>query len=824
MFRRRPFVPLCLSLIAGVLSARAGLELWLVAVGAPLLIGWVAFDHARSGWLATGRALSIMLAAAAGVYSEARHDRSFAPDHVRNFVSRDREPATLEGIVRDEPRFRAAGYRRWTTLTVEARSLARAGGPAAAASGLVRAFVYADEPTAALYGSRIRLRGFISAPPPPANPGMLDTRALLAAERIHATFTAKRPEDLEVLAHGGGSATFRSILEVKARLSAAIRAAVPGDRGALLDSMLLGGRDELDEPVLEAFQRTGTLHLLAISGQHLAIICGLFWFLLARLARLPRRVAIAAVLAIAVGYCLLAGATPSVVRATIMIGVFLLGKLVRREPDTLNSLALAAVVILVLNPGDLANVGFQLSFAAVLGLCLVFPPLREMTLRAAPGLRVRFDSGWLARARLVVVEALLLSVAAWVATAPLILYHFNLVTPGLVLANLVAVPLVWLLLTGGVLLAIVAPLSAAAAAPLGIGCDVAARVLLAVVTVGEKLPGMYFYWPSISVLQVLLAYAAAGAVLVAVRFGARRAALPAGAVLAALAIALPAVVGRGPAAPELRATFLDVGAGSATVLAFGDGRVYLYDCGSSRYLDVGERVVAPILWSRGIRRVDGIFISHAHADHTSGIEAILERFDVAGVYVSTQAGHTRPGRELLADLSARGVPVRALAPDERVVVGEGTYFETLAPAPWAAHKEENDRSLVVRLRVGERSLLLPGDVEEAGTRALLAASAEVGDGLRSDVLLVPHHGGRNDLSEGLARAVAPEVAVVSASADFPVRKTLEAYWGAGAQVLLTASGGAVEVVIDRGAIRTETPGGRWTRPSEELVATGKGGR
>jgi competence protein ComEC len=683
----------------------------------------------------------------------------------------------------------------------------------------------------------VRLCGTLGAPRGPTNPGEADRRPALADEGVHAVLSVGRGAPPEVLARADGS-LMRAIFALRGRLRRDLLSLVPGEAGAFLDSIVLGSRAALSEGVVEDFQRTGTIHMLVVSGQHLSLLAGFFWLLLSRVLCVPARTATVATLGAAVLYCLLTGAQPSILRATIMVAIVLAGRLVRREPDTLNSLAIAAAAILALSPGSLMSVGFQLSFLAILGLELVAKPLQARFLGLLPEVGARASRR--RRAALLAARwaggAVNASIGAWVATGPLIAWRFHLVTPGVVAANIAAALACAAVLYLGFAVLLLAPLSTTIAFPIAWAAGKAAALFMALVHALARAPGAYAYVADIPGLRVALAYGAAAAIaallggVLGVRLAGRaRAGLGVAAALGGVLLLVPPgprPVGAGAA----RLAVLDVGLGATAVLRT-DGGVVLLDCGGGR-LAVGERVIAPYLWREGVRRIEAIYLSHAHADHVNGLLDIADRFAIGRVYVGPWFDEADGGRRALAALAARRIPVEVLAAGRRTIPAPGIEVDVLAPCPKSEaphprraqrgeprlprYEGQNDTSLVLGVRAGGRRVLVPGDIEEDG----IALAAGSGADLAADVALIPHHGAKNDCMDDLAELVEPTVAIASAKRGFSAAASLAAFARRGADVRETASGGAVLVALGPGGIdaRSFLPLRRESERSERQIA------
>ena len=584
------------------------------------------------------------------------------------------------------------------------------------------------------------------------NPGGFDYAEHLAREGILVVGTA-RAERLTVIDDPGPPWHVR----VRRGARQAIERALPPASAALLAGLLLGERTALPSEIDTGFRRAGVYHLLAVSGFNVALIAGATFALLT-LVRTGRRTAAAAAMVVVAGFAAVVGPQPSVVRAVIMATLVLGGLLLDREASVLNSLALAAFVILVLRPGDLHDPGFQLSFAATTGI--VVAPLPRGLVTGAIGV----------------------SLAAELAVLPITLAHFNQLSLIGPLANLGAVPLAGIATIVGL-------------AGVATACGMAAA--------GDVLVNAT--WPVLIALRALVALAASprwalvhlpapawpavacyvAALLLALGWWrlrvddprrARRAGVTAFALLG-VAVAIGVWPLMRPADGRLRVIVLDVGQGDAIVVETPDGHAFLVDAGSGgpMRLDAGERVVAPVLWNRGVLRLAAALTTHDDRDHAGGLAAIRRLFTV---------------REAWSADELRTAPR---------VVG-GVRVTALAGPPDAQRRSRNDNALVLRLDYGLASFLLASDITAATEAALVSAAAP----LAATVLKVAHHGSRGSSTPEFLRAVGPLAAVISVGArnpyGHPSPETLGRLAGTGATIYRTDQDGAVVLETDGRAL------------------------
>jgi competence protein ComEC len=564
--------------------------------------------------------------------------------------------------------------------------------------------------------------------------------------------------------------------ELRRRLVALVP---PGPEQAVVRAMVLGDRTGLERETEEAFRIAGTYHVLALSGAQVALVAALLLWPLRYLCTSPALQA-AVVSSLLGGYALLVGADVPVVRAVLMAVTVLVGRCVDLDADAANLLGGAGLLLLLARPGDCGDAGFQLSFAATLGLLLLTPKV----IAWAPLLPLRLEL------------ALATSLAAQLALLPLLAFHFHRVAPAALVLNLLAVPLSTAVLLAGVAVLLASTLGGWLAAPLGVLAFGAARALLWSGTVVEGVP----------FLDARVATPAAGFVvlyvvgLLGIVFSraARASWLLTGSTALALVLGLPAPVATG----RLELTVLDVGQGDCLVVRSPAGRTMLVDSGGSfeGRLAIGERVLGPYLWFERIHGLDLLLLTHAHPDHVGGAPFLLKNFAVAEVWEGLAPRHDRGYETLDQTLRAALVARRAVVRGN-VFDWDGARVAVLGPRGHSPPPfTQNDDSVVLKLTLGRVSLLLAGDVEASGEVGLAPGAAQV--------LKVAHHGSRTSSGARLLAEVRPRVAIVSAGKanpfGHPHPELVERLGQAGAWLLRTDRDGAIKISTDGEAVWLET--------------------
>ncbi len=699
-------------------------------------------------------ALALLLGAARGALAR----MPGGPDDLEALLPPGPLPLRIEGMVVVPPDLPAAVAGREADgtprlrgrMSVEADTLLGAA-PPRPVSGRVLVLLDGEPPVLAP-GDRVRLTGVVRRPSPPGNPGERD-RASAARERGAAVLLeVPSPGGVERLGEEGGSGPEAWVAGVRASVLTAVHRACEGRGAAVAEALLVGRQDGLDGELVRDFRRSGTYHILVVSGFHVALAAAAAALVLRRAGAGAGATAAGAVLA-AAAFTGVSGMGKPSERALVAVALVSAAPWFRRRSDPLHALALAAGVILFLEPGALDDAGFQLTVAAVLGLLRLAPGIGAVLFARRRFLR-RFpipaaDRSLRRRLGDVLERALPPALGAFAATAPVLAARFGTVCPVTPLANLVVLPLAMAVLALAVLLL---PAGALVPGATAVAMDAAAGVLAATVHAFASLPLAWYAIPP-PPAWLLVADGAVLALAMARRPAGPRALAAAALGLLALAAA-PRLLPPSPPAPSLLA--LRVGHGMAVLADSGDARA-LFDAGG-RGGRVGEDAILPALLARGVVCLDALFVSHEDSDHGGEALLLLETLRVRLLVVGEGFGRCPLGAEVLAAARRAGVPVHRAAAGDRVDL-QGLRIDVLHPARGANFASDNDGSLVLRATLDGLSAILPGDLEEAGTRALLLSGADLG----ADVLLLPHHGSaRNPGLVPLAAATRARLAIASA--------------------------------------------------------------
>lgn len=613
------------------------------------------------------------------------------------------------------------------------------------------------------YGDLLEVRGRLETPPSFED---FDFRQYLLYQGIGSVVSFPQTR---LVRTGQGNHVQETLFSMRERMTDSLSRLMPEPEASLAAGAVLGARSRLPQDLLDAMDSTGTSHLVAVSGQNVSLLAGLVIASLAWL--IGRRPAAWASLGAIAVYCALVGAQASVLRAGVMGAIYVIAIATGRQNTSAIGLALAAAVMTAWKPQLAHDVSFQLSFSATLGLITLAPPLRRLAERAAPaplGPQGNVAFGALA-------DALAMTLAAVVFTAPVTAMAFHRISVTAPLANVLVVPaFVSVFVTSA--LAAAADLAAPFdVRPLGWLAWIPAAYTVAAIRWLSGIPALSVDMGPWGTPAAVLWYGAAFLGAALLHRVAKAAAPPA------------AVIGpaRRPYAFHLAIGVLLVLAGvivwwaaltpperrlSVTVMDVGQGEAILIeDAGRHRILVDGGPSAGAIEAALGRRlpfydrRIDLVVLTHPQADHLGGLPAVMERYRVGAVIAPPSSADSEPYRAWEAAVANSGVPRITARRGERIPLAGGGMLTVLAPGPWQPPSAVNEGSVVLRLQYGGVSFLLTGDMGEEEEQRLL----EAGTDLQAQVLKVGHHGSRTSTSAPFLQRVRPMVGVISVGATNP---------------------------------------------------------
>ena len=663
-------------------------------------------------------------------------------------------------------------------------------------------------------GDRVSFRAKMRRPSGSLNPGGFDYAVYLERQGIDATATVTGSEAVEFLESGRAHAWW-AIWNQFDRWRGSIRLAavqtISQPALGLYMGIIIGDRGYLDPELRDQFMATGTVHLLSISGSHLGLVALLIfavvrwvmlllpadWLLTLSRRITPTRMAAVCTFLPVAGYACLAGAELATMRSLLMMTVGLSAVWLGQERRLFHALSAAAVGILLHDPQALFDISFQLSFLSVIAIAgwLSWPTVAEAEeLPNEPsflGTCVRWGR-----------DSVVMSGVVTVATLPLVAYYFNQLPWLGLFTNVVAVPVVgillvplglaagiWQIMVGGTML------------PMASLNQWLLEHFVDAIRLASMLPGGEWHVAAPSALTMLLFYACLVLLWQRVGHASLRLAAGAGVLLVMLWWAWsPRMFLDGD---HFRVTFLDVGQGDSAVVELPDGQVVLIDGGTTyERFDMGRGVVAPFLWNRGIHAIDQVIGTHPQLDHVGGLAWVVRHFIVKRYWGSGETREELFYRRLQQSLADRGLQEQVAREGQEIVSSGSCRMVVLNPPAGeqldvVLHDSHvgghrlNNRSVVTRLTCGTHTMLFAADVERDGLSRMTGSPSR--DPI--EVLKVPHHGAVSSLNRDWLASLRPQYAVFSAGRHNPYKHpataVIDAYRSEGSTVLRTDRDGGV---------------------------------
>jgi competence protein ComEC len=724
-----------------------------------------------------------------------------------------REPVLIEGILREDAAVTQFGVSLVVDVLAVGTGADRIPGLEAkpgASLGGVRLSLGGELREAAVgrwrAGRRIRTPAFLRRPSVYFDPGVADERRPLARRGTVLVGSVKSAALVEVVARG--SPVSESAAAIRAWTREQIARHV-GSRdaksGGVTTAVLIGDRSGLSADDERRLQEAGTYHVIAISGGNIAILA-LLIVSAGRLLMIPQRPVAVATCVLLIFYGVIAGGAASVARAVTVAVLVLTARVMDHRGPPLNALAVAAILAVATAPVVVLDAGFILSFGATLGILAGVPLIVGKAARPrGHGLRRAWQRGLFTLKTMAAA-----TVCAEAALAPVAATFFSRVSfAGLVL-NFAAIPLMTFVQIGGIVVTATAAWGDAAARLAGFSAHLAANGLLRSAHLVDLAPWLSQDVPPPTLWLVMAYYASLLALLIA---RVRRQAAYSFAICALVILIGPQPASRDAVAPPLlplRVVVLDVGQGDATVVALPDGRALLVDAGglapfsttvdafeAMPGFDVGDRVVAPALRALGVRRIHGLVLTHGDPDHILGVKGVLHHVRTAGIWEGVPVP-PHAGLRALATLALeRAIPWRKVQAGDVERFGAIEVRVLHPPLPeWERQRVRNEDSVVLEVRIGQVSIVLPGDIGHEGEHAIGPRL----DSGRLVVLKAPHHGSATSSTEELIRALRPAAVIFSCGRDnrfgHPHPAVVARYRSIGAEMFSTAEDGAVFVESD----------------------------
>lgn len=598
-----------------------------------------------------------------------------------------------------------------------------------------------------LPGNSIHAEGIFLKGREKRNPGEFDYNKYLNSKGIPGILIINEGDSLSI--DNPNYAFFSTaIFNARKFIDSRIHDLFESEAAGLLRGLLLADRSEIDFELKTQFINSGVIHVLAVSGLHVGYILIIFIFLFGRLNIYLRTILIAAGL---LTFMLITGIPPSVFRATVMALIILLAFISNRSTNLINSIALAAVILLLIDPNEIYNPGFQLSFSAVLSIAVIYPIIEKQVNQ------LQISNRWITRVLLFIG----VSLSAQIGTMPFTLAYFGKLSVISLFANLVVIPAIGIVIAVAFTSLFFSLVSFSLASYFAAVNDLIVSILFSIIKFTGSLKYSFVWIPDYSVFDSVIFYTIIAAFLYAIKDSIRWRSKIVLSLLVLLNIVYLSSLDDKVLLPDnkLSVMVIDVGQGDAILVKFPNNKTALIDAGDlNPFFDNGERIIIPLLMQLGIKKVDYGFISHLDADHYGGFLSLLYHGMISEIFKPPPDGSPKDNR-LEGFLTKLNVNVNYYTREIYELGGARLYILNDDKDDFYNSLSSNDKSGMMKLVYGDVSILFTGDVEKKAEEYYVR---RYGHFLDSNILKVAHHGSKTSSIRSFIDVVTPEISLISA--------------------------------------------------------------
>jgi len=765
---KRPLLLFSVSFVIGILAARITNSYFFIIASVFLMFSIIVLLlPRRSGFICIGVIMLLF-------YSFGAFEYLIIDNKNKNrFKEFENEYVTVCGVISSQPSLKDTRV----SYIISVKEIITGGSKVKTGGKILFTTLLWDDWQVYEHGREISVSGKLNLPSGRRNPGGFNYREYLAQSGISATMFARK-ENVVIGERRKTNVLVSLGLFLKDRIVSVINKSLPEQQAGLLNGMLIGNREGLSKEVQQVFSDSGLSHIMAVSGANVAFIVFPLLFMLRKL-HLKRHIANITAIFVLVVFVFITGFEPSVLRAVIMAIVILTGQILRRENDVLTSISFAALVMLLYNPYNLFNIGFQLSFAATISLVLFNKNIKNL-------LSTRFIPKG-------ITDVLSVTLAAQIGVLPITVYYFNKFSLVSIISNLLVAPVIEAITVLGFVMAIIGQVSIVFSRLIGyVNCTLLSFVLF-ISKITANLPfavvrtitphiimivfyylaiWFFFWYKPVRNIKIKVTHYVLGLVVLSAIY------------------CVPVLVPKG-----LEVVFIDVGQGDSIFVRTCTGKTVLIDGGGGSNIEssfnMGDSVVIPFLLDFGIAKLDVVVATHGHDDHIQGLIPVLESFRVDNFIIPEHTGKEE-FHKLLETSKLREINVYSLKKGDRIRLDGETYFYVLNPDENFSDEIQslNNSSLVLKLHYKDVSMLFTGDIEKEVENKLVQDK----ENIRADILKAAHHGSNTSTTQDFLEIVSPKAVVISVGKNnfgHPSQEVIERLEGKKIPVLRTDKHGAV---------------------------------
>lgn len=600
------------------------------------------------------------------------------------------------------------------------------------------------------YGDKIELVGNFKLAQERRNPGGFDYRFYLKTKKIYGIVKTKNTKKLKE----NNANIISMIANKKANvIKNQSKKLLKNKEACLLIGLLIGDTDEIDEETKEDFRNSNLTHMLAVSGLHVSYVLLGVNYIITKV-KIHKKLSKIIVMLLILFFILVTGATPSVLRAGTMTIYLIIGGIFYRRISVFSSLNLSLLVIIIMNPYCLFDVGLQLSYAGTIGIVYLYPIIKEKIYNKA--------------------NSILITISANIVIIPIMLYNFNTISLTFFISNLLAGPIIGIIIILGFSIIIISLIFFPIANIFSKILNLLIILFLNTAKACANLPFSKIFIITPTLKFIFLYYCLLVFIIIKERIQIRiniKLRNKVIAILIILVIINPIKYFSNIKQSNLKIYFVDVGQGDSTCIVTPKNKVILIDGGGNskdENYDIGKQTLLPYLLDKKINKIDYCIVSHFDSDHCGGLMYILKNLKVKNIIIGKQYEEYENYKEFIKIAKDKKINIRVVEAGEKITIEKNLYIDVL----WPINREKmviqnaiNNNSLVFKLRYINFSMLFTGDIEEIAEKEILDNYKENTEFLKSTILKVAHHGSKTSSTKEFINIVKPKYAVIGVGKD-----------------------------------------------------------
>lgn len=673
------------------------------------------------------------------------------------------------------------------------------------------------------YGDLIDIKALFEEPHEARNYKGFDYKQYLKTKKIYGNITSE--ENIKILSHNNQNILNKIINSVSKNIKNKIYSLLPAVTKEICVGILIGEREDISEQITEAFKESNLTHMLAVSGAHMSYVVLGISIVLKKLGKRSQKIITILFLCFFVG---LTKFTPSVERAGIMTIMSIIATLMYRQPDVYNNLACSGLIILIINPYTLLDIGFQLSYAGTIGIVLFDKKIQkyiELKTKTV-GYRVMLgrinkdefcnEVKWkvIKKAIKFIINLFALTISANLMIIPVMMFNFNTISLTFWVSNIIAGPFIGIIMILGFIVYVVSIFSMNLANIIAMPLNILIQILLKIAEVCSKLPGSSIIVKTPNVVEIMSYYIIIfGCIFyrdILNKFRIKKKIKYIVICILIINICLGLIENIG--IKNLRIYFVDVGQGDCTLIRTPHNKTVIIDGGGSEKddgFDVGEKTLLPYLLDRRIKKIDYMMISHFDSDHIGGLLYILENISVDNVIISKQGKKSANYNYFKNIIKGKKINVIMVKEGDRVHVDKNIYFDILFPEDTLINSNIlNNNSIVAKLHYNKVSMIFTGDIESIAEKQIINKYVCTKK-LKTTILKVAHHGSKSSSIQSILNLMQPEIALIGVGSKntfgHPNSGVLERLKNMETKIYRTDNNGEIEIEINsKGKIKVNT--------------------